>query len=42
MATETETKKVNPKIDFMPYWKKQDQCFEQEQIELVDRTHGNK
>jgi len=42
MATETETKKVTPKIDFMPYWKKQDQCFEEEKIEVVDSMHGRK
>jgi hypothetical protein len=36
METETQTKKVNPKIDFMPNWKKQDQCFEEEQTEIVD------
>jgi hypothetical protein len=42
MATETQTKKVNPKIDFMPYWKKQDQCFIEEKIEMVDNRSGHK
>jgi hypothetical protein len=28
--------------DFMPHWKKQDQCFEEEQIEIVDLLHGKK
>ena len=32
MATDTETKKINPKIDFMPHWKKQDQCFHEDKI----------
>ena len=38
MATETETKKVTPKIDFMPYWKKEEKCFEEEQIEVTDHN----
>ena len=36
MATGTATKKVNPKIEFIPHWKKQEQCFEEEQIEVTD------
>jgi hypothetical protein len=40
MAT-TETK-LNPKIDFMPHWKRQDQCFEEEQTEIVDSVYGKK
>jgi hypothetical protein len=31
MAIDTETKKVDPKIDFMPHWKKHDQCFIEEE-----------
>ena len=41
MAT-TATEKVNPKTDFMPHWKKQDQCFQEEQIEMVDNRSGHK
>jgi hypothetical protein len=26
----------------MAHWKAQDQCFEEEQIQLVDKLHGNK
>lgn len=36
MATEAIIKKVNPKIDFMPHWKKQERCFEEEQTEVTD------
>ncbi len=39
--TETETK-ITPKIDFMPNWKKQDQCFEDEKVEMIDSLHGHK
>ena len=42
MGIETVTKKVNPKIDFMPNWKKQDQCFDEEQTEIVDTIYGKK
>jgi hypothetical protein len=42
MATETVTKKVTPKIDFMPNWDKQEQCFEEEQVEVVDSVHGKR
>jgi hypothetical protein len=28
--------------EFMPYWKKQDQCFEDEQVEMIDSLHGHK
>ena len=38
MATETET----TKIDFIPHWKKQDQCFIEEKIEMVDNRSGHK
>ena len=38
---ETETK-VTHKIDFMPNWKKHDQCFEEEQIEVIDSVHGKR
>ena len=27
MATESETKKVNSKIDFMPHWKDEEKCY---------------
>jgi hypothetical protein len=26
----------------MPHWKKQDQCFEDEQVEMIDLLHGHK
>jgi hypothetical protein len=28
--------------EFMPHWKKQDQCFEDEQVEMIDSLHGHK
>lgn len=28
--------------EFMPHWKKQDQCFENEQVEMIDSLHGHK
>ena len=40
MATETVTKKLNPKIDFMPNWEKQEQCFEEEQTEVIDKLYN--
>jgi hypothetical protein len=30
------------KIDFMPNWEKQEQCFEEEQIEVVDSLHNKR
>ena len=42
MATETITKKVNSKIDFMPHWKKQDKCFDEEEIEMADTRTGRR
>jgi hypothetical protein len=27
---------------FMPHWKKQDRCFEDEQVEMIDSLHGHK
>jgi len=36
--TENEIFIIKPKIDFMPYWAKQDQCFLDEQIEYKDRA----
>ena len=34
-TTETEIK-LDPKIDFMPHWKKEDKCFEDEKVEYKD------
>jgi hypothetical protein len=28
--------------EFMPHWKKQDQCFEDEKVEMIDSLHGHK
>jgi hypothetical protein len=28
--------------EFMPHWKKQDKCFEDEQVEMIDSLHGHK
>jgi hypothetical protein len=28
--------------EFMPHWKKQDKCFEDEQIEMIDTLYGRK
>ena len=42
MATETVTKKLKPKIDFMPNWDKQEQCFEEEQTEVIDKLYNKR